>query len=159
MLDISSQTCIQFRQTSNRNEAQVVIQDAKPGCWATVGYLGNRNNMTINFGKNCVFNSIIQHEILHSLGFLHQQNVANRDKYVKIHFENIIKHQIANFNLQKTEDFGVGYDYGSIMHYGRYFFSKNKKETITPLQQGAIMGKAERLSPKDILKLNRAYCK
>lgn len=158
MLDIASHTCIKFRQTSDRKEPQVVFQDATPGCWSTIGYLGKRGKMRINYGKGCLYKTLIQHEILHTLGFLHQQNAAERDEYVRINFENIKKAFKANFNIQKTEDFGVGYDYSSIMHYGRYFFSMNGKETITPLQKGVKMGPAKDLTAKDILKLKRAYC-
>lgn len=33
---------------------------------------------------------------------------------------------------QTTDDFGIGYDYNSVMHYSSYAFSKNGKPTIIP---------------------------
>jgi Astacin (Peptidase family M12A) len=32
-----------------------------------------------------------------------------------------------------VSDFGVGYDYNSVMHYSRKAFSKNGEDTLTPL--------------------------
>ncbi|XP_030561599.1 zinc metalloproteinase nas-4 [Drosophila novamexicana] len=159
MSGISSQTCVRFRRTYNQNEPQVVIQRKDSGCWSNVGYLGKRQEL--NLGKGCMTTGIIQHELLHALALLHMQSDPNRNKFVKIAFENIESGRENNFaiyNSKDVGDFGLGYDYYSLMHYGPYAFSKNGKRTIIPLQSGVNIGQRNGLSPKDILKLKRIYC-
>ena len=42
----------------------------------------------------------------------------------------------GNFNKydrNKITDYGVSYDYDSVMHYSAYAFSKNGNRTIVPL--------------------------
>jgi len=45
-------------------------------------------------------------------------------------------HNFKKYKRSKIDSLGTAYDYGSIMHYGSKYFSKNKKETITPKQPG-----------------------
>jgi len=76
------------------------------------------------------------HELLHALGFYHQQSATERDEYVKINWENILDGHAHNFNkYARTHitNFGVEYDYQSVMHYSSRAFSKNGKATIEPL--------------------------
>ena len=53
---------------------------------------------------------------------------------------------------------GVPYDYGSVMHYGEFFFTKDQEfRTIQPLQSGASIGQRIGLSKLDTLQGNLLY--
>ncbi|XP_045761296.1 zinc metalloproteinase nas-13-like [Maniola jurtina] len=163
MNEISSISCVKFRPQQN-NEHAVIIQRVRSGCSSCVGYrvkpVEGCTKQTLNLGNNCFQHGIIMHELLHTIGFYHMQNSYDRDDYVKIFLENVEKNQEHNFLKYPKEivtTFGVPYDYNSIMHYGEYYFSKNGKRTIIPLQENVTIGQRIHLSKGDIIKLNRMY--
>jgi hypothetical protein len=43
------------------------------------------------------------------------------------------EHNFKKYSEATVTNFGVPYDYGSIMHYSAQAFSRNGKPTITPL--------------------------
>lgn len=72
---------------------------------------------------------------LAALGFRHMQNAHDRNKYVTVYLKNVVANQTINFKRYSPHvvtHYGEKYDYGSIMHYPRCAFSKNKKPTIVP---------------------------
>lgn len=101
------------------------------------------------------------HELLHALGFMHEQNREERDGFVFIRSQNIETGREGNFAKAKKGDttgFGVGYDYGSVLHYSPVAFSKNGQPTIeAKMKTSDVMGQRERLSRKDIEKINKMY--
>lgn len=54
---------------------------------------------------------------------------SNRDKFIKILWENIKPGAESNFQLRRSQ---YDYDYYSVMHYDAYGFSKNGQPTIVP---------------------------
>ena len=66
-----------------------------------------------------------------------------------------------NFNKKKwgteVKDYGVPYDYGSIMHYPWTAFSRNRRPTIEARRR--LRGKTPyvKLSDDDVLQVNRMY--
>ncbi|KAJ9590820.1 hypothetical protein L9F63_016151, partial [Diploptera punctata] len=116
--------------------------------------------LNLSCKSGCCYNGAISHELLHCLGFLHQQNAHNREHYVTIHWENILEYAYMNFKKGSPSlvtSFGVPYDYNSIMHYSRTAFSKNGLETIVPKDPDVYIGQRHGLSPGDIEKLGRMY--
>lgn len=59
------------------------------------------------------------------------QSSVDRDDYVNIKWENIPEEYEQNFKAYLTTDFGLGYDYLSVMHYGEFAFSENDEPTLT----------------------------
>lgn len=64
---------------------------------------------------------IVEHEIGHAIGFWHEQSRADRDGFVTIITGNIISGLAYNFDkkaVSEVNNYGVAYDYRSVMHYG-----------------------------------------
>ncbi|XP_055919216.1 seminal metalloprotease 1-like [Eupeodes corollae] len=157
-------SCIRFIPANETTIAFVNITSQPTGCHSSVGF--QNKVQTVNFqnyelDKGCFRLATIVHEFLHALGFYHQQSASNRDEFVKIVFENISSGKESNFNIYNStvvEDFGIEYDYGSVMHYGPTAFSKNGEKTIIPiLDPSAEIGQRRDMSSKDIDKLNIMY--
>ena len=53
-----------------------------------VGDLKNGQNLSI--GAGCDYKAIVEHEILHALGFYHEQSRMYRDDYVTIWWDEIL---------------------------------------------------------------------
>lgn len=128
-------TCIRFRPYEEGDKHWLLIKGNYSGCWSSVGRRQGGQVLNLNTPK-CVTHGVVVHELLHALGFYHQQSATERDEYVKINWENILDGHAHNFNkYARTHitNFGVEYDYQSVMHYSSRAFSKNGKATIEPL--------------------------
>lgn len=74
--------------------------------------------------------------IFEALGFYHMQSAYDRDEYVKIQWDHIIEgreYNFQKFSSNQVSHFNSTYDYGSLMHYHEYAFSKDGVATIVPL--------------------------
>lgn len=58
------------------------------GCWSLVGR-HDRGQVVNLQNPGCVHHGVVVHELMHALGFYHQQSAADRDEWVKINWENI----------------------------------------------------------------------
>ncbi|KAE8278038.1 Low choriolytic enzyme [Larimichthys crocea] len=125
--------------------------------FSLLGYVGGRQVVSLQkFG--CVTHGITQHELLHSMGFYHEQSRSDRDQYVRINWDNIRTSYLSNFKKEDTNNLNTPYDYSSIMHYGRTAFGKHGSKTITPFPDPSVpIGQRDRLSDFDILKINKLY--
>ncbi|XP_051959958.1 hatching enzyme 1.2-like [Xyrauchen texanus] len=127
-------------------------------CWSYLGRIGGKQNISISV-SGCVNHGIIEHELLHSLGFYHEHTRSDRDQYVRINWENIAPASVSNFELKDTNNLNTTYDYTSIMHYGRTSFTiQSGKATITPIPDSSVkIGQRVEMSSTDILRINKLY--
>jgi hypothetical protein len=156
--------CIQFRPKLSTDNIFINIQNGS-GCSAHVGYLKDyvlNRTVTLMYAPpyTCMIPGIIQHELLHVLGFFHEQSRPDRDDYVTIQWANIISGTQSNFNKYGTADIDTlqtAYDYGSVMHYEANAFTVNGLRTIIPKQNGVTIGQRVGMSDIDILEVQRYY--
>ncbi|XP_034436944.1 uncharacterized protein LOC117759067 [Hippoglossus hippoglossus] len=146
-------TCVRFVPLNGHNNYVSIVK--QEGCWSYVGRTGGSQQLSL--GDGCLSDGIIQHELLHVLGFWHEQSRTDRDLYVQIHKDNVQDNQLQNFDKLDTYNLNVPYDYSSVMHYGPTDFSKNGLNTISALLSTANMGQRIGMSENDILKINKLY--
>jgi hypothetical protein len=53
-------------------------------------------------GGHCIWSSTIQHEMMHALGFQHEQSRPDRNDYVDVVMENVESGREHNFEIQST---------------------------------------------------------
>ncbi|XP_063296895.1 hatching enzyme 1.2-like [Pelobates fuscus] len=148
-------TCVKF--VERKTERDYLGIESGNGCWANLGRVGGKQTVSLN--KNgCLLTGTVQHEMLHALGFYHEQSRSDRALYVDIIWENINPDYKGNFIAATTNNLGFPYDYGSVMHYPRYAFSINDGYTIIPKPDPNVaIGQRNGMSSLDLKKLNTAY--
>ena len=108
------------------------------------------------FIENCSTGSII-HELAHVIGLYHEHTRRDRDNFITVKFDDVIERNRGNFEILTANTAHYGdYDYGSITHYGEYFFSRNGNKTIEA-PDGINIGQRDGLSGLDIATINRMY--
>jgi hypothetical protein len=164
--EISSKTCIRFRQRSNEADWVFIERGAiNSGCWSYVGRIGGRQVLNLQPPEfpgagHCIWVGTAGHELIHSIGFYHEQSRYDRDDFVDIVWDNIprdLQYAFDKYPPTEVDTFGVPYDYSSIMHYDAYAFAiDTNRPTIIPKQSGARLGN-DQLTDYDIQKINRMY--
>ncbi|XP_055335871.1 zinc metalloproteinase nas-13-like isoform X2 [Paramacrobiotus metropolitanus] len=151
--------CLTFKSRTNEEE-YISIIPAGRGCMAHVGRFPGRVT-EIRLGSECIKDGIILHELLHALGFYHEQNRPDRDEFVQVFPENIKADMYdANYAvLPHMPTHGLQYDYESILHYAAWDFAKSRdKPAIIPKIRSPVrMGQRKWLSTMDVTKLQMAY--
>lgn len=59
-------------------------------CYSFIGRRGRAQTVSLS-RRGCVFQQVIQHEMLHALGFNHEQTRSDRDEHVRIQLQNVMR--------------------------------------------------------------------
>ncbi|RXG55219.1 Astacin-like metalloendopeptidase [Armadillidium vulgare] len=122
--------CIKFVPRTNQRDYLVITSYANK-CFAAYGRYVGLGPHKVFLGPMCREQRTILHELVHTLGFVHEQSRTDRDRYVTILYQNIINGIRSQFSIDhNTITYGVPYDYESIVHYSQYEFSMNGGPTI-----------------------------
>lgn len=178
MRTLSLLTCIRFVPWNGQTPDYLLVWPIRypSGCWSYVGRTGGPQIVSLQppdgRGPNCLGNEgRALHELMHALGLFHEQSRADRDRFVRVHWDNILPKYRNNFERQSLDNttYAFEYDYGSIMHYGRAYFAKDRKQPTLTAKQGTRgkirgasadsvkLGQRNGLSKTDCLKLNDLY--
>ncbi|XP_024911453.1 low choriolytic enzyme-like isoform X2 [Cynoglossus semilaevis] len=152
----SSFSCIRFRPTMSSDREWLQIE-SRDGCWSYVGRTGGGQIVSLA-RSGCLYHGTVQHELLHALGFNHEQTRSDRDNHIRVLLHNVISGMEHNFNKIATLNQGTPYDYNSVMQYHRTAFSKNGQPTMVPYPDANVsFGTAREMSRYDIARLNTLY--
>ena len=149
-------TSISFvERTDESNWVNFMKPDEPSLCASKLGMVGGEQDISLADG--CRLAATI-HEIGHAVGLWHEQEREDRDSHVMVLSENIDKRRLFNFmqDIVRQDDIGP-YDYGSIMHYRAYDFSRNDQPTIETIPPGLVIGQRVGLSAGDIDGVARLY--
>ncbi|CAG7630006.1 unnamed protein product [Allacma fusca] len=118
-IEIRTSKCVNFQFWNNDigQPDHININWEKAGCSSPVGRRGGRQLLNLEAPQCFLDRNIIVRQLLHAMGFYPEQGRSDRDEYVEINWWNIQDGQVFNFEKYDTVDYGVPYDYTSIMHF------------------------------------------
>ncbi|CAG5104309.1 Oidioi.mRNA.OKI2018_I69.chr1.g1190.t1.cds [Oikopleura dioica] len=149
-------SCLRFRERSDeRDFMDFFIGD---GCYSWIGKLGGAQE--ISLGVGCHYASTAAHEIMHALGFHHEQMRPDRDSYVQYIEDNVepeMRHNFKTIHPSKWNSYGQPYDVNSVMQYSGYSFTRNWKPTLLDRSTGKPTKRNTKLTESDFFQINALY--
>jgi len=155
--DFAKHTCIRLKPRMMGDTHYINFKGGS-GCASPIGRLQKRQDVYL--ARGCWQKGTVLHEIMHSLGFFHEQSRPDRDDEVMIMYENIQSRNHHNFNkFRSIHSMGSPYDRNSILHYSAYAFSRNGRPTILDRKNNNMPVKTQGndLSEQDIIQVNKMY--
>jgi hypothetical protein len=124
-------------------------------CDAIVGRAGGQQ--PVGGSSVCAIGTIL-HEMGHTVGLWHEQSRLDRNAYVSVNYNNLIKGSISNFNqlYDNAQSFTL-FDYASIMEYPAFSFSRNGGPAIESIPAGIPLSNLTGYSAADIDGIERLY--
>jgi hypothetical protein len=127
---------------TNYVEINLNAGDFSGECEAVEGYEAEPEQ-PMTGSAQCTAGTIL-HEMGHIIGLWHEFQRPDRNNYVTVNYNNVIKGSWGNFEIlsQNAQILGL-YDYSSIMQYPPYSFSRNGGPVIETIPAGMPMGGVE----------------
>ncbi|XP_055610838.1 zinc metalloproteinase nas-14-like [Uranotaenia lowii] len=124
-------TCIRFVEKTDEDQLWIKIVNNRTGCWSYIGRQTDNQYNMINLNTPGCTRTVGTpvHEMMHALGYFHEQARPDRDEYISINRSALMPQyqtdEFYNSNFEKleaneVETYKIPYDYGSVMHYSKF---------------------------------------
>lgn len=151
-------TPIRFIEHTDQPDA-MVFEDGNDICKSYIGRIGGLQPIWIPANK--CGPTEIAHEIMHALGFIHEQNRADRDGFITVMIDNVEDQYRMNFEKLPQEFMMLSglaqFDFESIMIYPVDLFAKGGQSTMESKVPDRPIRPGNALSSSDIERITKAY--
>ncbi len=121
--EYKNKTPIRFIPRVPEDKNYVIFSRGTENCLSNLGMIGGAQKILL--AEGCDKGKVI-HEMMHTIGFLHEQNREDRDQYLTVLWQNIDEEFHLQFKKIKSRNEDIlktGFDFTSIMLYPPEAFS------------------------------------
>jgi hypothetical protein len=153
----NSKTTLRWIERSDQKDF-VRFKEGPLNCYSPLGKIGGEQAISLSSG--CKKSQVI-HEMLHTIGLLHEQNREDRDEFIAILWENIDPKNHLQFKKIKNKNLDLSkhpFDFNSIMLYNQFAFSQFEGDfSIVRANGDTYQANQVSLSTGDLKKINSLY--
>ena len=121
-------------------------------------YIGKTGGVQLIWGSGSCTVATLLHEMGHATGLWHEQSRPDRNSYVTVLYSSMISVlQYASDQQFDDSQSLTLYDWGSLMHYNAWSFSKNGNPTLESIPAGLVLSNNVGYSAADIDAIKRLY--
>jgi hypothetical protein len=156
---LNNKTNVRFKKRSDEADF-VYFRSTEVDQNVCQSYLGRKGGMQETLLHSTCSTGQILHELLHTLGFVHEHSREDRDSFISIHWDNILIPQKNQFQmLPKSISIPVPieFDFKSVLLYPANAFSMNGNFTITKKDESIYFANRSDLSELDVRRVNLLY--
>jgi hypothetical protein len=151
-------TPVRFIPYTGQKDA-ISFETGQDNCYSFIGKTGGVQ--PIHLSPNCQAPQIM-HEIMHVLGFVHEQSRPDRDQYIEVLWDHIQENYKSEYAIVPESFFdaerATPFDFRSIMMYSPQGFAiQPDLPTMRPLGSTSIAPVQEGLSEEDIRKIRSLF--
>lgn len=131
--------------------------DQSGSCQSAVGDTNTGEQFITGSGACSV--STFLHEMGHSTGLWHEQSRFDRNSYVNVNYNNMIRSERFDFDMVQDngQNLTYFYDYGSVMEYFSTNFTRNGGFTIDSIPSGIPLSNTVGYTAADVEGIQRLY--
>ncbi|MCX6110180.1 MAG: M12 family metallopeptidase [Proteobacteria bacterium] len=155
--EIEAQTRVRFVAHEDEPDFIVFRPAHADLCQSYLGRKGGEQEVVL--AASCSKGQVL-HELMHALGFVHEHSREDRDRYIKIVWDEILpayRNQFQKVPAAVSQPVDVPFDFESILLYPSYAFSAGERPTITEPGGSAYSVNRAMLSLLDVEKVNLLY--
>lgn len=155
---MAEKTPIQFIQQTKRHKDYILFKLGEEHCFSSLGRQGGEQKVILS--PSCKEKEIA-HEVMHALGFFHEQNRKDRDQHIRVHWDNIKDDYTEQFKKIPEAMWPIeqaSFDFKSTMLYPPYAFALSPTLPTLTTREGEIYQNGKSwLSQGDLEKVKALY--